>query len=196
MAASSRPPGRRSASRQKGARASRSPEPQRRSPGKPRASAGKRPPRRARKSAAASSSRGGFAWRRLLAWSAAAAIWLILLLGAIVVWHAADLPNVKRIAELTRQPSLQIVDAEGGRVAAYGELYGEALSVEDLPLYMPQAVLAIEDRRFYRHPGLDALGLLRAAFVNWRAGRVVQGGSTITQQLAKNIFLNSDRTMS
>lgn len=96
---------------------------------------------------------------------------------------------------MTRQPSLQVVDAEGGRVAAYGELYGEALSVADLPAHVPQAVLAIEDRRFYSHPGVDPIGLLRAAYVNWRAGRVVQGGSTISQQLAKNIFLTSERTL-
>lgn len=149
------------------------------------------------KAAAGSRSKAGssFRWGRLLAWSAAAGIWLVLLLGLVVAWYARDLPSVSRIAELTRQPSLQIVDADGGRIAAYGELYGEALFVADLPPHVPQAVLAIEDRRFYSHPGIDPIGLLRAAVVNWRAGRVVQGGSTISQQLAKNIFLTSERTM-
>lgn len=120
---------------------------------------------------------------------------MILVVGVVIAWYARDLPNVSRMAELTRQPSLQIVDADGGRIAAYGELYGEALTVADLPPHVPQAVLAIEDRRFYSHPGIDPIGLVRAAVVNWRAGRVVQGGSTISQQLAKNIFLSSERTL-
>lgn len=136
----------------------------------------------------------GRLWRGLLAWSAAAAIWLLLIVGLVVGWYAWDLPDVRGIAESTRQPSLQVVDAEGGRIASYGELYGVALSVEDLPVHVPQAVLAIEDRRFYGHFGLDPIGLARAVVANLRAGRVVQGGSTITQQLAKNVFLSSERT--
>src|SRR5690625_2896775 len=194
MAASPRPPSRRR-TRRPGRKAPSGGRrtPQRSVAKRTAATRRARPLRQAASGAPKRERRGG--WRRLLAWTAAASIWVVLILGLVVVWYARDLPSVSRIAERTRQASLQVVDAEGGRVAAYGELYGEALSVADLPAHVPQAVLAIEDRRFYSHPGVDPIGLLRAAYVNWRAGRVVQGGSTISQQLAKNIFLTSERTL-
>src|SRR5690554_3880879 len=215
MAASSRPPNRKAAKRPSAKRPAASRQAVPRAGTAARSAAQKTHPKTVRASRSASSSgpprgtgsskrragsrsassTGGFRWRRLLAWSAAAGIWVILVVGVVIAWYARDLPNVSRMAELTRQPSLQIVDADGGRIAAYGELYGEALTVADLPPHVPQAVLAIEDRRFYSHPGIDPIGLVRAAVVNWRAGRVVQGGSTISQQLAKNIFLSSERTL-
>src|SRR3546814_14292710 len=61
--------------------------------------------------------------------------------------------------------------------------------------HLPRAVIAVEDRRFYEHGGIDYRGLLRAVYVNLREGRIAQGGSTLTQQLAKNLFLSSDRTL-
>ena len=67
--------------------------------------------------------------------------------------------------------------------------------LDKLPPYLARAVLATEDRRFYHHFGVDPLGLVRAAFRNYEAGSVVEGGSTITQQLAKNLFLKPDRTI-
>ena len=75
------------------------------------------------------------------------------------------------------------------------EIVGNKITTKDIPPYLIQAVLATEDRRFYHHPGLDPLGLARAIFVNVRKGRVAQGGSTITQQLAKNLFLSQERTL-
>src|SRR5690606_24695749 len=80
-------------------------------------------------------------------------------------------------------------------LAAFGDLYGEAVSVEGLPPYLPQAVLAVEDRRFYEHAGVDPWGILRAMVSNVMAGELRQGGSTITQQLAKNFFLTPERTI-
>src|SRR3546814_1780125 len=74
-------------------------------------------------------------------------------------------------------------------LASFGDLYGEPVTLSELPDYLPQAVIATEDRRFYRHPGFDPIGILRAIYVNIREGRLVQGGSSITQQLAKNVFL-------
>ena len=68
------------------------------------------------------------------------------------------------------------------------------ISIRDLPPHLPQAVLATEDRRFYEHFGMDIIGFARAALANLKAGRVVQGGSTITQQLAKNLWLTPERT--
>ena len=83
---------------------------------------------------------------------------------------------------------------DGRVIATQGDLYGEALRLREMPAAMPQALMAIEDRRFLSHPGIDPVGLLRAAWANLRAGHVVQGGSTLTQQLAKNLFLSPDRS--
>lgn len=94
-----------------------------------------------------------------------------------------------------RQPSLILLATDGSVIDTVGGSYGEAVSVDELPPHLPLAVLAVEDRRFYEHFGLDLIGLARAVVANLRAGRVVQGGSTITQQLAKNLFLTPERTV-
>ena len=122
-------------------------------------------------------------------------IWLSLAVGGLVAWYAYDLPDVGRIAEMTRQPSVTLLAADGSELASFGDLYGESVDLRDLPEHLPQAVLAIEDRRFYSHFGLDPIGLLRAAYVNLHEGRLVQGGSTISQQLAKILFLEPERTL-
>ncbi|MDD9899697.1 MAG: PBP1A family penicillin-binding protein, partial [Alphaproteobacteria bacterium] len=83
----------------------------------------------------------------------------------------------------------------GSLVARYGGMKGSAVSLPGLPNYVPGAVVAIEDRRFYSHFGIDPIGLARAMWVNVKARRWVQGGSTITQQLAKNLFLTPDKTI-
>lgn len=77
-----------------------------------------------------------------------------------------------------------------------GETVAGNVRLAELPPYVTQAVIAIEDRRFYDHIGIDPIGLARAALANLRAGEIVQGGSTITQQLAKNVFLQPDQTFS
>jgi penicillin-binding protein 1A len=132
---------------------------------------------------------------RLISWSLVAAIWGTLALAAAVGWYAYDLPDVTTLVESGRQPSITLAAADGSRIAAVGDVYGETLEVENLPGSLKQAVIAIEDRRFYDHIGIDPRGLARAMLSNLRAGRVVQGGSTITQQLAKNLFLTPDRTI-
>ena len=136
----------------------------------------------------------GGRWR-LLRWALVAAIWSAVLLGGVLAWYAYDLPDLGRIAQLTRKPSVTLLAADGAQLAAIGEVYGETVALGDLPAHLPQAVLAVEDRRFYRHFGLDVLGLARAMWVNLRAGRIVQGGSTISQQLAKILFLTPERTV-
>ncbi len=138
--------------------------------------------------------RGGW-FGRLVSWTLVAAIWGALALAAAVGWYAYDLPSVTTLVQSGRQPSVTLVGADGSRIAAVGEVYGETVRVQDLPPSVPRAVVAIEDRRFYGHLGLDFRGLARAMWANVRAGRVVQGGSTITQQLAKNLFLTPDRTI-
>ena len=132
--------------------------------------------------------------RRLAYWMAVAVVWLAVGAVGLVVWYAYDLPEVDRIATFERRPSVTLLAADGAELVSFGDLYGEALSLPDMAQTVPQAVIAIEDRRFYGHFGVDVLGLARAAWANLVAGRIVQGGSTITQQLAKNVFLTSERT--
>jgi len=94
-----------------------------------------------------------------------------------------------------RSPSITIKAASGEIIARRGTFSGDDVRLDELPDYLPNAVIATEDRRFYIHFGVDPIGLVRALIINYRSGRVVQGGSTISQQLAKNLFLNSDRTI-
>lgn len=168
-----------------------------------------RPPARVRR-AAAPARRGGAApaaatqgersrrkrillW--LLRWGFIASVWGTLAVGVMVLWFARDLPRPESALDATRRPSLTLLDRSGRVVAAYGDLVGEKLRLKDLPPTLPAAVVAVEDRRFWHHPGVDVLGMLRAAVVNLTAGRVVQGGSTLTQQVAKTLFLSNARTI-
>jgi len=106
----------------------------------------------------------------------------------------SDLPDVSSL--LTNGPSrdITILDDHGRLIARKGLTQSVMVDVSRLPAYVPDAFIAIEDRRFYEHIGLDPMGLMRAAYENMMMGRVVQGGSTLTQQLAKNLFLEPNRT--
>lgn len=122
-------------------------------------------------------------------------IWGLIVLGSILTYYGIGLPKLIDTAALTRKPSVTILAEDGSVIARFGETTGEMVSVAQLPPYVPQAVIAVEDRRFYSHFGIDPIGLLRAFYINFRAGHVVQGGSTLTQQLAKNLFLSPERSM-
>ena len=128
-------------------------------------------------------------------WLTVTAIWGLIAVMGLVVWYAYDLPDVSDLDAYKRRPSISVLAADGSEFARVGDLYGEPVTVASVPPHLPRAVVAIEDRRFYSHFGLDPIGLMRAVWVNLRAGRIVQGGSTISQQLAKNLFLTSDRTL-
>ena len=128
-------------------------------------------------------------------WLLVAGIWAGVAVAGVVAWYAADLPDIDEALAATRRPSLTVLAADGRELATIGDVYGRPVRVADLPPILPAAVLAVEDRRFYAHPGIDPLGLLRAALANLKAGGVVQGGSTITQQVAKNLFLTPERTL-
>ena len=132
---------------------------------------------------------------RLLKWASVAAIWCLFIGLCFVAWLAYDLPDLSRLTNAARRASVTLVTADGQILASYGDLYGKAVKLDQLPPYLPDALLATEDRRFYAHFGIDPLGLLRAIITNVQAGHLVQGGSTITQQLAKNVFLTPDRTL-
>src|SRR5215468_6088477 len=131
----------------------------------------------------------------LLRWSLLFGSWGTLAGLCFLGWLAYDLPDVSRLNEIHRQPSITLLADDGSVIASYGDLYGQTVKLSDLPPYLPHAVIATEDRRFYHHFGLDPLGLARAAYVNLRYWRLTQGGSTITQQLAKNVFLTPARTV-
>ena len=131
---------------------------------------------------------------RLLRLAVIGAVWLGLLGAAVVLWFARDLPQPQDALDAMRRPSLVLQDRAGATIATYGDVVGEALRLGDLPRYLPEAAVAVEDRRFWTHGGLDWWGMARALVVNVRAGRVVQGGSTITQQVAKTLFLSNART--
>ncbi len=132
---------------------------------------------------------------RFARWGFVGAVWAVLILGGIIGYFALTLPPINDLAVADRRPSVTLLAADGSLLATFGDLFGQPVHLKDLPAYVPAAVLATEDRRFYHHYGIDPVGLVRALVVNARAGHVVQGGSTLTQQLAKNLFLTPDRTV-
>ena len=135
-------------------------------------------------------------WRwRAVRWLLIAGIWLGLLGVGAVLWLARDLPRPDAALDAARRPGLSLQDRSGTVFATFGDVVGDPLRLPDLPRALPAAAVAVEDRRFYRHSGLDLIGIARAAYVNLTSGRLVQGGSTITQQVAKTLFLSNARTM-
>ena len=132
---------------------------------------------------------------RLLRWTLILSIWGVVGLGAVLAWFARDLPRPETALDAARRPGLSLEDRQGRIFATFGDVVGEPLRLADLPPALPQAAVAVEDRRFYRHGGLDLIGVARAIYVDVGSGRLVQGGSTITQQVAKNLFLSNERTL-
>ncbi len=137
--------------------------------------------------------RGGIL--RVFYWGAVLSLWLVIAgIGAIAA-IIAYLPPIQSVEIPKRPPQVQIVDLTGRPLAMRGENYGAPVLIKNLPRYVPQAFIAIEDRRFYSHFGVDPIGIARAALANLAHRGVTQGGSTITQQLAKNLFLTQERTL-
>ncbi|MBV2187529.1 MAG: penicillin-binding protein [Rhizobium sp.] len=132
---------------------------------------------------------------RLIYWCIVLGIWGAIGVGGIVMYYGARMPSASSWSIPERPPNLKVVSVEGTVIANRGATGGEALALEDMSPFIPQAVIAIEDRRFYSHFGVDPLGLARAVVTNLASGRTVQGGSTLTQQLAKNLFLSPERTV-
>jgi penicillin-binding protein 1A len=156
------------------------PPPRRRAP--PRA----KPPRRR-------SGRGFFG--TLAYWGAVLVLWAGIFGVGVFIWVASDLPDPEELWRKTDRPSITFIDIHGDVVDRRGAPDSPPVDLKSLPVYVPQAVMAIEDRKFYRHWGFDFEGLARAFYINAKAGRVVQGGSTLTQQLAKNLFLSSEQSL-
>ncbi|KRQ09887.1 transglycosylase domain-containing protein [Bradyrhizobium manausense] len=176
---------------------------------KPKKSAGKRkaepdgdePPRErkapAKSSGAKRRSRSSISagLGRLVYWGAVLGLWGVIAVIGVVIWVGAHLPPIQSLEIPKRPPTIQIVGIDGSLLAQRGEMAGANVALKDLPPYLPKAFIAIEDRRFYSHFGIDPVGILRALVTNVLHRGVSQGGSTLTQQLAKNLFLTQERTM-
>ncbi|WP_332656983.1 transglycosylase domain-containing protein [Brevundimonas sp.] len=133
--------------------------------------------------------------QRLIYWGSVLAVWALIFLVVFFAVFARDLPDTSTLYNVDRQPSITYLDRNGALIAVRGSQMAPPADLDALPDYVPAAFIAIEDRRFYHHPGFDPVGMTRAIAANMRAGRVVQGGSTLTQQLAKNLFLSPDQNM-
>ena len=149
----------------------------------------RKPRKTARRSASASPIR-----RALLRGLFTTLALIALIIVGSFLYFVARLPDPILLTLDDRPPNLTILASDGTVLAERGLRRGY-VRLDRLPPYLPQAVIATEDRRFYNHLGVDPVGLVRAGMRNLIAGSVVQGGSTITQQLAKNLFLSPDRTM-
>jgi penicillin-binding protein 1A len=111
-----------------------------------------------------------------------------------LTWFSLDQKGLFQIPE--REPGIMLLASDGSEIAEQGTFFGDAVAMAELPDYVPNAIIAIEDRRFYSHYGVDPIGIGRALVRNVMRGQMREGGSTLTQQLAKNLFLSHERTFS
>jgi penicillin-binding protein 1A len=153
----------------------------------------RRPARKRGKRRSKSPSR--FRIGRLFYWAAVLGLWVGIAAVGVVVWVGAHLPAIQSLEIPKRPPSIEIAGVDGTVLAQRGEMAGANVALKELPAYLPKAFIAIEDRRFYSHYGIDPFGIMRAAVANVLRRGVSQGGSTLTQQLAKNLFLTQERTL-
>jgi penicillin-binding protein 1A len=138
--------------------------------------------------------RSGFG--RVIYWGAVLALWAIIAGIGVLVWIGIHLPPIQSLEIPKRPPSVLILGVNGATLATRGDMGGAAVPLAQLPAYVPNAFVAVEDRRFYSHHGIDPLGIARALVADVLRRGASQGGSTITQQLAKNLFLTQERTVS
>ena len=133
---------------------------------------------------------------RLLYWTVVLGVWGVIALAGLIAYEASQLPPIDQLAVPKRPPNIAILADDGSLIANRGDTGGAAVRLIDLPPYLPKAFVAIEDRRFYSHLGIDPVGISRAVVRDLTGRGGVEGGSTLTQQLAKNLFLTQERTLS
>ena len=121
---------------------------------------------------------------------------LIAVAGMVLVLTYPNLPSLEVLTDYRPKIPLRVYTADGHMIGEFGEERRAVVRIEDVPDVMKQAILSAEDERFYQHGGVDTLGVLRAAYSNLLGGGKRQGASTITQQVAKNFFLSSEKTYS
>lgn len=131
----------------------------------------------------------------ILKWTLFLAIWIVIFGSLALLYYLRDLPSLSDLEAQNGKEIVQINYSNDERITNRGEIYSSKISYFELPQNLINAVVAIEDRRFFKHFGIDVFGIVRAFWVNHEAGRIVQGGSTITQQLAKMLFLDPERTV-
>lgn len=153
------------------------------------------PTKKSRKKPAAPKSKGSGGFLKAAKWGLIIVIWLALGVGVVTAWYAWDLPDIARLETPERRPAVTLADRNGKIFARFGDHHGGPVAFNELPPHLVQAVVATEDRRFFQHGGFDPRAVIRAMAANIRAGSVRQGGSTLTQQLAKNLFLTPDRNI-
>lgn len=141
------------------------------------------------------SGRTSFSVRLAVYTTLSAGLGCALWLGAMMIYYTIVFPDPLAVRGKETAPVIRIVARDGTLLAKRGAAH-DYIPIDMIPQHVLDAVVATEDRRFFNHWGIDPAGLTRAAFANLRAGRFAQGGSTLTQQLAKNLFLTSERTMS
>ncbi len=130
----------------------------------------------------------------MLRWAIYAGVWGSVAVGVVLLALAWDLPPPSTALRAVRRPSLTLADDRGTVFATVGDLVGAPMRLSQLPAYVPASVVSVEDRRFWDHGAIDPVGILRALAVDAVHLRIVQGGSTIAQQVAKNLFLSDART--
>jgi penicillin-binding protein 1A len=158
---------------------------------------GKKPPRRGRAETARprKKKRGGGFLMGLLWWGFVACLWGGLAVIGVIVYYGAQLPASNTWAIPERPPNIRILAADGSLISNRGQTGGEAVTFRELPHFVPAAFIASEDRRFMSHFGVDPIGLMAVAVESVQARGVTRGASTITQQVAKNLFLTPDQTL-
>ena len=127
---------------------------------------------------------------RVVYWGMVASIWGVVGLGGVIAYQAAQLPPIDRLAIPKRPPNIAILGEDGTLIANRGDTGGAAVSLRELPPYLPKAFVAIEDRRFYKHFGIDPIGIGRAVYSNI-AGRAIQGGSTDADRIDAEMFVET-----
>lgn len=125
----------------------------------------------------------------------AALVSLLALVGITLILAYPRLPSLEVITDYRPRIPLRVYTADGYLIGEFGEERRHFVRIDDVPEAMKQAILAAEDERFYQHPGIDTMGMLRAAIANFLGGGKRQGASTITMQVARNFFLTSEKTL-
>ena len=133
--------------------------------------------------------------RRLFVWGGSLALLGVLALAVAVGLTAQNLPSFEQIKSQQNEQMIVVRARDGTQLVSLGPSYGKWVGHREIPQVMKDAMLSVEDRRFYSHPGIDPIGLARSFWVRFQEGRFTQGGSTITQQLARTVFLNNSKTL-
>lgn len=138
-------------------------------------------------------------WKKILKfcikWGFILFIWLLVIIATLLIYYSKDLPKIDLNKEINKDVSIAVLYSNNQVIKLYGNINNDITNYAELPFDLVNALVATEDRRFFNHHGFDSIGIIRAMFTNLKAGYIKQGGSTITQQLAKMILKNSEKTI-